>query len=131
MERSDMIRIYCLCIIVVIGLLDFGLNIASFIPVAGDAFKAASEAVLEVLQAISASIIFFTKFRAQATGKTGGTSSKMVRFCFYCAFIILSIFDWAGGGLINLIPGAGDVGKILIESMAELIQIAIAVALLL
>ena len=126
----SIVKIYLFCIIILIGLLDVGLNLISVIPGAGDVLETMSEGILETIQAISAGIITFSRFVIKDAKEHKDALSGFMRICMFCAFILMGVLD-VGGNLLSLIPGVGDIAETLTEAILELIQIALAGALLL
>jgi len=120
--NNTVLKLYLFCVILVIGLLDLGLNVISVVPGAGDAAETASESVLEVIQIACEAVIIFVRRGAAAKA---GQGSGFIKILAFCAFIVVGVLD-IGGNVISLIPVVGDIGETITEVVAELIQLAIA-----
>ncbi len=130
MGRMKLINIYLLCIIVIIGLLSVGLDLIGFIPFLGTALKALPATVLEALQVVSAGIITFSRFIVARAKESKNALSAFMRICMFCAFVAMSVLE-TGGNALSALPFVGAAGEVLADAMINLIQIALAAALLL
>src|SRR3989338_2308131 len=111
MVNLNLIKIYLLCIILILGLTTLGFGaIVGLVPALCDSVAAISDTIVEVIQVTSTLLLGFIRFKKVSGGKSAPKSTIVL----ICAYIVLGVLQ-ISGNLVAAIPVFGDVAGPLIK----------------